>query len=261
MPQRIVSLNLCTDQILFDLVPRERIRALSFLATDPLVSAVADKARGIPSTRGAAEEVLAFEPDLVIAGAHTTPATVALLERLGLNVLRVPMPNDIPGVRTVTRQIAAAVGAEAEADALLAEFDRRLTAVASRSSAGQPPTAVVYQVNNLASGPGTFADAVLGAAGLVNLAGDLGLGSGGQISLEALVARPPDLLVLSGPTDEYRAAVADNLRHPALAALMRARASVVVPWRFWLCATPYAADAVERLAAARDAIDAKRAAQ
>ena len=34
-PRRIVSLNLCTDQILLDLVPRDRIAALSELVADP----------------------------------------------------------------------------------------------------------------------------------------------------------------------------------------------------------------------------------
>ena len=58
--QRIVSLNLCADQILVDLVPRERIAAVSHLAADPWSSAVAEKARGIPWTRGKAEEVLAY---------------------------------------------------------------------------------------------------------------------------------------------------------------------------------------------------------
>ena len=62
---------------------------------------------------------------------------------------------------------------------------------------------------------------------------------------------PPDLIVLSGPIDEYRTVVADNLRHPALTALMRTRKTTTLPWRLWLCATPHLADAVERLAAVR----------
>jgi iron complex transport system substrate-binding protein len=258
LPKRIVSLNLCTDQILVDLVPRERIAAVSHLAADPLVSAVAEKARGIPWTRGEAEVVLSYAPDLVIAGEYTTPATVALLERLGLKVIKVPLASDIAGLRAVTYQIADAVGAREQADALLAEFDRRLRAIAVPAASNEP-TAVVYQVNGLAAGPGSLADSALRAAGLRNLAGELGLGPGGQLALEALVARPPDLIILSGPVTEYRAAVADNLRHPALAAIMREHASVTLPWRLWLCATPHLAAAIERLAAVRDEIARSRA--
>ncbi|MGE5509881.1 MAG: ABC transporter substrate-binding protein [Bacteroidota bacterium] len=257
VPSRIVSLNLCTDQILVDLVPRERIRAVSHLAADPQVSAVAEKARGIPWTHGEAEVVLGYDPDLVIVGELTTPATVSLLERLGIKMLKVPQASDIAGVRSVTYQIADAVGERAKADELIADFDRRIAAVAPKTA--WRPTAVVYQVNNSAAAPGSIADTVLNAAGFTNLASELGLGPGGQLPLEMLVARPPDLLVLSGPVTEYRTAVAENLRHPALAALMRTRPSVVLPWRLWLCATPHLADAIERLAAVRAELEKARA--
>ena len=249
VPQRIVTLNACADQIVVDLVPRERIRAVSHLAADPLTSAVADKARGIPWTRGNAEEVLAFDPDLVIAGEYTTPATVALLEQLGLKVLKVPGASDFDGARAVTRLIADAVGEREKAERWLADFDRRIAAASS--TAAWRPKAVVYQVNNLASGPGSIADTVLRAAGFRNLTAELNLGPGGQLPLEALVADPPDLIILSGPIDEYRTVVADNLRHPALAALTRMHMTTTLPWRLWLCATPHLAEAVERLAAVR----------
>lgn len=259
VPQRIVTLNACADQIVVDLVPRERIRAVSHLAADPLTSAVAEKARGIPWTRGNAEEVLAFDPDLVIAGEYTTPATVALLERLGLKILKVPGASDFEGVRSVTRLIADAVGEREKAERLLADFDRRAGA-ASTSEAGRP-RAVVYQVNNLASGPGSIADNVLRAAGFANLTAELNLGPGGKLPLELLVADPPDLIVLSGPVDEYRTVVADNLRHPALTELMRTRKTTTLPWRLWLCATPHLADAVEHLATVRASMAGRAAAR
>ena len=110
---------------------------------------------------------------------------------------------------------------------------------------------MIYQVNGLASGQFSVAHAMLEAAGFRNHAVTLGLGAGGTLPLEALVANPPDVLVLSGPNDEYRTVTADNLRHPALAAAMRDRATVIVPWRFWLCGTPYIAEAISRLSAAR----------
>jgi iron complex transport system substrate-binding protein len=258
VPQRIVSLNLCVDQVLVDLVPRERIAAVTHLAADPQFSPVAEKARGIAWTYGEAEVVLAFNPDLVLAGEFTTPATVELLTRLGIKIIRIPHPSDIAGVRTATLQVADAVGERAKAEALLAEFDRRVR-VAAPPTTARRPTAVVYQVNNIASGPGSLADSVLKAAGFANLASVLGLGSGGQLPLEALVAHPPDVIVLTGAINEYRTAVAENLRHPALAALMQKRRTVTVPWRVWLCATTHLADAIEQLAAVRKELDGRPA--
>jgi iron complex transport system substrate-binding protein len=252
-PQRIVSINLCTDQILLDLVPRERIQALSHLAGDASVSARHERAAGLRSTRGEAEDVLGFDPDLVIAGAFSTPATTALLERLGRRVLKVEAAQDIEGINAVVRRIADAVGEPQRGEALVGAFEQWLaeaTRGADPGPDGRRITALIYQVNGIASGGG-LAGVMLERAGLVNHAVRLGLGAGGSLPLERLAASPPDLIVLSGPIDEYRTVAADNLRHPVLAALMAKHATVVVPWRFWLCGTPYVVEAIRRLSDAR----------
>lgn len=252
-PRRIVSLNLCTDQLLMDLVPADRIAALSFLATDPTLSAVADRAKEIRSVRAEAEQVLALEPDLVVTAEGSTPATIGLLRRLGYPVLAVPLASDFDAVRSSVRKMARAVGEEERGEAIVAEFDRRLARV-REAATGEKPTAMAYQVNSIASGPGTLLDAALEAAGFYNLARDEALGSAGRVPLETLVTRPPDLLVFANGPDEFRSVVADNLRHPALAAAMRGRREVRLEMPLWLCGTPRVVEAVERLAALREAI-------
>lgn len=249
-PQRIVSINLCTDQILLELVDRARIRALSHLAADPAVSAAYQTAQGIPSTRGEAEQVIGLDPDLVLAGSYSTPATVSILERVGRRVVKVPLAGTFEGIGQAVRQIAVAVGETERGESVMATLDRQLASFKPAPGTAAP-SALVYQVNGLASGAGSLAEAVMSAAGFRNHARELGLGPGGTLALEALVARPPDLLVLGGPADEYRTAVAENLRHPALAAVRRQTAAIVLPWRLWLCGTPRVTEAVGLLAAAR----------
>ena len=51
-PRRIVSLDLCSDQVLLELAPRERIAAVTHLAGDATVSAIPAEAQGIPITHG-----------------------------------------------------------------------------------------------------------------------------------------------------------------------------------------------------------------
>jgi iron complex transport system substrate-binding protein len=256
-PRRILSLDLCTDQLLVELVPRERIAAVTHLLADPAVSAIPEKGRGIPFTRGAAEDVLRYDPDLILAGPYGVSATVDLLRRLGRNVVIVPLANDLDGVRASVRAVAAAVGEEAKGEALIADYDRRLAALARAGEGGSRPTAVIYQVSGAVSGAGSLADAALAAAGFRNMAADYPLTRGGVVPLEALLARPPDLLVLSSGADEYRTAIADNLRHPGIALLRKRGTSVDLPWRMWLCGTPHIIEAVERLAAARDRVGAR----
>lgn len=245
-PERIVSLNLCTDQLLADLVPRERIAAVSFLATDRSLSAYADELKGLKQVRGTAEEVLALDPDLVIAGEYTTGPTVDLLKRLGVDVLVVPLAADFEGMKATIRLIAEKTGSSAKAEDLIRDFQQRLAG--ARSLVPGRPTAIAYQVNSLTSGPGSLLDAALDAAGYHNIARDLKLGPAGRLPLERLVAAPPDLIVLANAAGDFKTVLADNLRHPAFAELLQRRPSVHLPMPLWMCATPRIADAVEILA-------------
>jgi iron complex transport system substrate-binding protein len=250
-PRRIVSLNLCLDPLVLALVPRERIAALSFVAADPLLSPIANDLAGIRVVKGGAEEVLALDADLVLAGAYSTPATVSLLQRLGRRVEVVPIESDLTAVRAAVRQVAAAVGEPQRGEEMIAAFDRQLAAAAPPASVGRRPTAAVYQLNGVISGPGTLIDEALRAAGFANHAESLPLGPAGRVGLEALVAKPPDLVVLGQEASSYRTVGADNLRHPALAALVRQRPHLLLPMQLWLCGTPHVAEAVTLLAAAR----------
>jgi iron complex transport system substrate-binding protein len=249
-PSRIVSINLCTDQLLLMLAPRERIRALSVLADDRDVSAMPEAGVGLALTEGDAEEVLGYDPDLVVDGSFAIRPTVDLLNRLGRRTLTVPIASDLDGVRSNVRAVAAALGQMARGDAVIAELDRRLAAVATIGD-GPQPRALVYYAGGYTSGAGTLDDAILAAAGFRNLATERGITGLGTIPLETLVADPPDLVVLGNHGGEYRTTHADNLRHPALKLLLGRIAHVVVPQPLLLCDTPKVADAVELIAAAR----------
>src|SRR3979409_1159971 len=75
-PQRIVSLTVCADQLLLDLVSRDRIAAPTYLAVDPTVSMRVEESRGLKGVHWLAEEILALQPDLVIAQEYSATAAV-----------------------------------------------------------------------------------------------------------------------------------------------------------------------------------------
>ncbi len=248
-PRRIVSLNLCTDQIIIDLVARQRIAALSFLAADPTVSAIAGRVSGVRLMHGEAEEVLAVDADLVVSAAFSTPATLALLQRLGRRVVTTPLASTFTDIRAAIRLLAVAVGEPARGEAMIAAFDQRLADV--RAPDSRRPTAVALQVGSLVSSSGSLLDEAMRWVGLANDAGRRRLGAGGRLPLEALIAAPPDLIVLANAPEAFRTAAADNLRHPALAAVLARTPSTSLPLPTWLCGSPAVIGAVDRLAQAR----------
>lgn len=251
-PQRIVSLNVCADQILVDLVPRQRIAAVTHLATDPLTAAKPDRAQGIAQTRGTAEDVVAHRPDLVLVGEYSTPATTDLLRRLGFRVEPIALPQSVAGIRDVIRRVALLVEEPARGEALIAEMDRRIAA-ARVSRHGSMPRALVYQVNNFVAREGSLIDEAMRLAGVKNASQQLPSARGGQVSVEDIIIAKPDLLILASGPDAYRTSVGDNLRHPALQEKTW-KSELVLPWPLWLCATHHVAEAIERLTDARDRV-------
>ena len=129
----------------------------------------------------------ALHPDLVLAGPFGAQTTVALLREYGLRVVTVGMPEDFPAIRAETRRIAAVLGVPARGEALIARMDAVLAGV---HGPAKKVRALLWEPRGYTAGPGSLGDAVLRAAGFADA------GTGGRIGLEALVAHPPDLLVV-----------------------------------------------------------------
>jgi iron complex transport system substrate-binding protein len=230
---RVVSLNLCTDQMLVLLAP-EKVAALTPLSRDPSLSFVAPEAAHLPIVRASAEAVLALHPDLVLAASYAAQNTVELLEEEGARVLRVDLPHDFAGIRVQTRGLAAVLGVPQRADALLAAMDARLDGASHQDRTRR---ALAWEPRGLTAGPGSLMDAVLRAAGLLNMS------EGRHIGLEALLHDPPDILVVS-QTPEFPSLATALLDHPALAGLHRR----AIPPALTICAGPFTAQAVALLA-------------
>ena len=78
-PARVVSINLCTDQLAMLIADKDQLLSVSAIARDPQSSAMVKEAEGFPVNHGQAEEIFLQKPDLVLAGVYTTRATVGLL--------------------------------------------------------------------------------------------------------------------------------------------------------------------------------------
>lgn len=247
-PARVVSINLCTDQLAMGLAAPGQLISVSWLAADPRSSAMAGQARRYALNRGGAEQVYLMHPDLVLAGSFTAPATLALLRRLGVRVETFPPVTDITGVRANILKMGAALGREAEARDEIARLDTALARLAPPQG-WVPETAALYYPNGYSPGSGTLANAILKAAGFRNLAAQTGRTGAGTLPLERMVMAAPKVIVTATPYPGASRAEA-ILRHPALRAVER-HAKVVHSGPSWVCGTPAVAEAVAQMAAAR----------
>ena len=247
-PQRIVSLNLCTDGLLLALVPKERIAALTRQSVNPLMSPVVAAASELPRVNRTAEQVLAYAPDLVVANRYSANLTKAMLRRVGVPVHEVRVANSFAELYEDIRDLGKELDEAAAAERLVARISADLAAV-SRAVGPDAKTALPFSPRGGTSGKGSLLDEVIAKAGYRNLAAELGFGHWGTLPIEAVLRSRPDAIVIEGHGDAKGGVGRDLVRHPALAAIPAAR--VVLPGPTTTCMGPSTVEAVARLAAAR----------
>lgn len=244
-PRRVVSINLCTDQLAMLLARPDQLVAISDIARDPVASAMWREAEAYPAITGGAEEIKLLAPDLVLAGDYSPASTVNLLRRLGIPIETFAIEESFEDIRASILRMGELLGTQGRAEALIAAMDETL---AAPISAEPRPRALLYYANGYTSGAQTLADEVLRAAGYANVAAEQGLTGLAHLPLELLVLDDPDLLILG--QDYASPALAQRiLRHPALEGLRAERTRIAD--NLWTCGTPLVAEAVADLRAAR----------
>lgn len=231
-PRRVVSLNLCADQLVLALADRGQIAGLTRNAVDPQMSGEAARAQGLPLLAGTAEEILTADPDLVIGMPATGSPALAALKGRAWPTLDLPFAERYEDIAASIRQVAAALGHEARGEALIARMDAELAALPRDAGGGR--VAAYYQRRGYMTGTGTLVDDLMTRIGLVNLAGRLGKPVLSHLSLEEMVAARPDYLIVESATDSVRDQGTEMLHHPALDGIAR----ISIPQAWTVCGGP-----------------------
>ncbi|GAO77869.1 MULTISPECIES: ABC transporter substrate-binding protein [unclassified Sphingopyxis] len=251
IPQRIVSINLCADQLVLALADRAQIAGLTKNATDIEMSGEASKARGIPLLSNSAEQILAIEPDLIVGMPASRSAALRALPRQDYPLLDLATANTLGEIYTSIRETAAAVGHPERGSALIARMQAEL---AGLPKPGKGRVAAYYQRRGYMTGTGTLIDELMGRVGLVNLAGKLGKPPLSQLSLEEMVAAKPDFLIVESATDVVTDQGSEMLHHPAIKDIPR----ISIPQAWTVCGSPAYTQAARSMTAQIARIDGDR---
>ena len=210
-PQRIMSLKICTDELLLDLVPASRIASVTFLSREAAGLKYWPQAAAIPINHGGAEEILSTKPDLILTDPFMAPALRPLLAKTRAKIVEVPPAENFEQIRAVTRMVAEAVGEQARGEALIAQMDSDLRVLA----ANRPKkilTVAGWGTGGYVPGTGGLFDTMLTAAGARNVEH----GAFGYYDVESLIAANPDALVYGDTYNGTTSLRADQDLHPAL---------------------------------------------
>ena len=250
-PQRVVSMNLCTDQFALMLAAPGQLVSVSYISADPVTSPLADLAAAYPLNHGSAEEIYLLAPDLVLADPWTDPAALAMLRRLGIRVEQVEGVRALSDIPDRLRRFGDLLGRQDAAKALIDQFESDL---ATLTAPQDGPRAVIYFPNGYSLGEGSLSHEILTRAGFRNIATELTPSATGQIALELLVLAAPDLIIRDRPYPGASRAE-ELMHHPALAALIAGGAGHE-SGPDWACGTPRVIAALRALVEMRQRIEA-----
>jgi iron complex transport system substrate-binding protein len=244
-PRHIMSLNVCTDELLLDLVPADRIASVTFLSRSPSNSYLWPAAAHVAINRGSAEEALTENPDLVLAGTYAATQARLLLKKIGTPLLEVPPANSFVEIRDVTRMVAKAVGEPERGEAMIAHMDATLRALAATKPA-RTIRVVAWSGGGGVPGRGTLFDAILTVAGGVNIASATKGAEEGRFGLEQLLFAQPDVLAYGSEGYTAPSLRTDADQHPLLLKAF-GRRRIVYPEALYSCGVPESADAAKAL--------------
>ena len=238
-PQRVVSLNLCTDELALLLAPKGKLASVTVLAANPHETMLAGRAAGIPTNNGRMESVAALRPDLVLTGGFSNRYATELAARLGSSVIDIPPPASLEELRDNIRKIAQAVHNVELGERIVAALDADLGPIpASRQSA------VLLSGGGYTVRANGLSAALLRHAGLEQMSFP-----GDRANIEQLITRPPEVIVIT----EYRAKQSSRyqswLAHPALGKLPKSTRILHVDGRAWTCLGPPIGREIARLRA------------
>jgi iron complex transport system substrate-binding protein len=204
--QRLVSLNLASDEILMALFEEREILAkpspivaLSTFADNQKFSNITDKAKLVKGRAGDnVESLVALKPTLVFLASFNRPEFLIRLTQLKLPFLKLTNFQSVKDVLDNIRLIGRAAAREAAAENLLSQTRRRLQILASKVAKQKKVRVLSFSEGGTIYGKGTTVDSMIRLSGGYNLAHELGLDGWVKVSGEALLELNPQGIIVTG---------------------------------------------------------------
>jgi iron complex transport system substrate-binding protein len=191
-PERVVSLNMCTDELVLLLAAPEQIASVTHLSRDRHEFPFWRTALRYWANDGSIASVAGIRPDLIVTMGGLARDRARLAERIGAEILILPFPQTLEDVELAITQVAAALGREARGRSYI-EVLRNL-----EMSRPVAPTEALF----LSDGGLSVSSDSLGAQWL-SLAGvAVPEDQGGRVTAERMLINPPATIIRSDYRDE-----------------------------------------------------------
>jgi iron complex transport system substrate-binding protein len=243
-PARIVSINLCADELLLRLADPGQIAAVTVYPKTDEAETVLKQNPAIRKIDGHAEEILGLHPDLVLTGPYAHRETVAFLKKRGVRILQVGLPKDFDDIYRNISMMAGAAGCPNRAQTVIRKMKEELAAYGNE---GRGTKALFLQSEGYVPGRDTFENVVIRAAGLSNIAEAEGIREYGRLSLERIIELRPEVMIFTGDQKEKPSVRGGVLSHRAIRKAVPGARAVILPACLLNCGSPASVEAVKLL--------------
>lgn len=223
----VVSLNLCTDELVLLVTEPARIRSLSYLSHASEETPLWRRARKYRANDGSMLAAAAMRPGLIVTMGASGRDRERLAKAVGARLLVLPYPMTLADVEANVLSVGRATGGDLEAERIVA----LMRGVVADAPAARRDAIWVDGAGR------TFAADGLGAAWLALAGLRQRKIPGERLRLETVIVRPPAVLVESRYRAEQLSSATAWRRHPA-SRFARTGRTLVADGRRWTCMGP-----------------------
>ena len=244
-PKTVTSLDYCSDQYVLALADRSQIKALS-VESQNTHSFYKERAMGLPQGRAELEDIISKYPDIVIRHWAGDSRLIKTLEGYAINVISANFDYSVSATEENIRVIARAIDQETRGEAYIKTL--KVQKHKNLSLPKRDLKALYITPGGVTTGEGTMVDEIIIQSGLINFGQELGLKGWGDLPLEYLAFKKPDLII-TGFYD-HKSKKVDNwpfARHGFLVELLKTTPTINLPGSLLSCNGLFLGIAVQKI--------------
>ena len=251
-PKRIASINLCTDQLLFEIAEPNKIISITYLSLDPEISNHPKRAKKYRVNHGLAEEIVHLNPDLILAGKYSSLSATKILRKLGFELAEFEPAVSIDGIYKNIERLSNLFGRPNIGRNIIQNIKQKFNPNNMEKHA-KKPTAVIFKARGFTLGKNILANELVLHSGLINIAQDKIRGSFDYMPLEQFISLNPDLIITDAFNENSPSLSQNLLKHPALGKITQIGSRenhpnvAVIPARYWNCGNSFITHALAQL--------------
>lgn len=260
-PKRIISLSSSVDEILLDMLPPERIAALTNLADDPGICSTTEKAKAVKQRVQSknVEAILSLNPDLVLMPDWLGPEKVQGLRDVGIKVYVYKTPVTLTDIQKSIVEIATVVDAREQGDKLVLAMQKKLDNVQQKLKelpSDKKQVVVPLSLMGAFGGKGTTFDDICNYANVTNGISAAGIDKNAVIAKEKIVEINPDAFILPtwdfGKSGDAENFIYETMSDPAFETVkaIRNKRLIQIHDAYLYSISHYAANAVDEISRA-----------